>query len=62
MSVLLEMLADEPLLFLGAFLISPLGFLVIAANLARTADRYRRKRTQRELKAYLKRERRKERI
>lgn len=62
MSIILDMLADEPLLFLGAFLISPLGFLVIATNLARTADRRRRKRIQRELKAYLERERRKERL
>ena len=62
MSILHEMLADAPLLFIGLFLASPLGIMVIGANLARTNRRYRRMRERRELAAWLEAERRKEKI
>ena len=62
MNILSEMLADAPLLFLGLFLASPLGIMVIGANLARTNRRYRRMRERRELAAWLEAERRKEEI
>lgn len=62
MTILMEMLKEEPLLFIGAFLVSPLGIMVIGANLARTNARYRRMRERREIEAWLKREREKDRI
>ena len=62
MTILCEMLAEEPLLFLGLFLASPLGLMVIGANLARTNRKYRRMRERRELAAWLESERKKERL
>jgi len=62
MSILSEMLAKEPLLFIGLFLASPLGLMVIGVNLARTNRRYRRMRERRELAAWLEAERKKERL
>ena len=62
MNVLCEMLADDPLLFLGLFLASPLGLMIIGANLARTNRKYRRMRERRELAAWLEAERKKERL
>lgn len=62
MNVLCEMLADDPLLFLGLFLASPLGLMIIGANLARTNRNYRRMRERRELAAWLEAERKKERL
>ena len=62
MSILQEMLADAPLLFIGLFLASPLGLMVIGANLARTNRRYWRMRERRELAAWLEAERKKERL
>ena len=62
MNILSEMLADAPMLFLGLFLVSPLGIMVIGANLARTNRKYRRMRERRELAAWLEAERRKEKI
>lgn len=62
MSVLLDMLADEPLLCIGAFLISPLAIMFIGSNFARTNAYYRQMRERREIEAWLKREREKDRI
>jgi hypothetical protein len=62
MTILCEMLEDAPLLFIGLFLVSPLGIMVIGANLARTNRRYRRMRERRDLAAWLEAERRKEKI
>ena len=62
MTILCEMLTDAPMLFLGLFLVSPLGIMVIGANLARTNRNYRRMRERRELAAWLEAERRKEKI
>jgi len=62
MTILIEMLKEEPLLFLGLFLLSPLGIMVIGSNLARTNRRYWRMRERRELAAWLEAERKKEKL
>lgn len=44
MSATLEMITEAPGLAVGTLLCAPLALLVIAANLARTSARFRRKR------------------